>query len=236
MHDHGIGVDTLVRIAQKAYENGALNPNAWRRSPIGFDEIKNSTMVNDPLTKYMFCSPAEGGVALVVCREDHASRYTRTPVFIGAAAMRTRLAGSFEVYGTSVSLDDVPNVTEMASRAAYEAAAMGPGDIDIAALQDTEAGAELMHMAENGFCAHGEQERMLRNGETRIAGRLPINTDGGCLANGEPIGASGLRQIHEVVLQLRGTAGVRQVPRSLRTGFTHVYGAPGISAVTILQK
>jgi acetyl-CoA acetyltransferase len=236
MHDHGIGVDTLVRIAQKAYENGALNPNAWRRSPIGFDEIKNSTMVNDPLTKYMFCSPAEGGVALVVCREDHAARYTRTPVFIGAAAMRTRLAGSFEVYGTSVSLDDVPNVTEMASRAAFEAAAMGPGDIDIAALQDTEAGAELMHMAENGFCAHGEQERMLRDGETRIAGRLPVNTDGGCLANGEPIGASGLRQIHEVVLQLRGTAGERQVPKPLRTGYTHVYGAPGISAVTILQK
>jgi acetyl-CoA acetyltransferase len=113
---------------------------------------------------------------------------------------------------------------------------MGPGDIDIAALQDTEAGAELMHMAENGFCAHGEQERMLRDGETRITGRLPVNTDGGCLANGEPIGASGLRQIHEVVLQLRGTAGDRQVPKPLRTGYTHVYGAPGISAVTILQK
>ncbi len=130
----------------------------------------------------------------------------------------------------------MPNATALASRAAYEMAGIGPNDIDIAALQDTEAGAELMHMAENGFCAHGEQERMLRDGDTRIAGRLPVNTDGGCLANGEPIGASGLRQIHEVVLQLRGAAGVRQVPRPLRTGYTHVYGAPGISAVTILQR
>jgi acetyl-CoA C-acetyltransferase len=236
MHDHGIHADSLVRIAEKAYANGALNPNAWRRTPIGFDEIQHSTMVNDPLTKYMFCSPAEGGVALVVCREDHAKRYTRTPVYVGAAAMRTRRAGAFEVYGTSVSLDDAPNATALASRAAYEMAGLGPADVHVASIQDTESGAELMHMAENGFCEHGEQDDMLARGATRIDGRLPINTDGGCLANGEPIGASGLRQVHEVVLQLRGAAGARQVPRPIMTGYTHVYGAPGVSAVTILQK
>jgi acetyl-CoA C-acetyltransferase len=236
MHDHGISVDALARVADKAYRNGALNPNAWRRNPIPLDEIRNSTMVNDPLTKYMFCSPAEGGVALVVCREDIAHRYTDRPVFVAAAAMRTRLAGAFEVYGTSVSLEDMPNASENASKAAYEMAGLGPKDIGIAALQDTEAGAEIMHMAENGFCEHGEQEAMLRNGETEIGGRLPVNTDGGCLANGEPIGASGLRQIHEIVLQLRGQAGQRQVPDDPRTGYTHVYGAPGISAVTILQR
>ena len=236
MHDHGITSDTLARVAEKAYRNGALNPNAWRRTPIALEEIKHSTMVNDPLTKYMFCSPSEGGVALVVCREDIAHRYTDQPVYVAAAAMRTRLSGAFEVYGTSVSLDEVPNATEQASKAAYELAGLGPADIDVAALQDTEAGAEIMHLAENGFCAHGEQEEMLRRGHTEINGRLPVNTDGGCLANGEPIGASGLRQIHEVVLQLRGRAGPRQVPRQPRTGYTHVYGAPGISAVTILQR
>lgn len=236
MHDHGISVEALARVAEKAYRNGALNPNAWRRTPISLDEIKNSQMVNDPLTKYMFCSPAEGGVALVVCREDIAHRYTDKPVFVAAAAMRTRLSGAFEVYGTSVSLDNMPNASELASKAAYEAAGMGPRDIDMASLQDTEAGAEIMHMAENGFCAHGEQESMLRNGETEITGRLPINTDGGCLANGEPIGASGLRQIHEMVSQLRGESGARQVKGNPRTGYTHVYGAPGISAVTILQR
>lgn len=128
------------------------------------------------------------------------------------------------------------NATELAAHAAYDMAGLGPQDIDLAAVQDTESGAEIMHMAENGFCAHGEQERMLRDGDTRTTGRLPINTDGGCLANGEPIGSSGLRQIHEAVLQLRGAAGPRQVAREIRTGYTHVYGAPGISAVTILQK
>lgn len=236
MHDHAISVDTLARVAEKAYVNGSLNPNAWRRAPISLEEIKQSTMVNDPLTKYMFCSPGEGGVALILCREDIAHRYTDKPVYIAAAAMRTRQYGAFEVYGTAVANNDVPNASQQASHAAYEAAGIGPEDIDLAQLQDTEAGAEIMHMAENGFCKDGEQEAWLRNGDTRINGRLPINTDGGCLANGEPIGASGLRQIYENVLQLRGQAGDHQMAGQPRVGYTHVYGAPGISAVTILQR
>ena len=137
MHDYGISTDTLVRIAEKAYLNGSRNPNAWRRTPIGFDEIKHSTMVNDPLTKYMFCSPAEGGVALVVCREDHAHRYTRTPVYVSAAAMRTRRAGAFEVYAPAIALDDAPNATAQAARAAYEMAGLGPSDIDVASIPRT---------------------------------------------------------------------------------------------------
>ena len=82
----------------------------------------------------------------------------------------------------------------------------------MAQIQDTEAGAELMHLAETGLCEHGEQPALIETGATEIDGRLPINTDGGCIANGEPIGASGLRQVHENVLQLRGAAGDRQVP------------------------
>jgi acetyl-CoA acetyltransferase len=85
------------------------------------------------------------------------------------------------------------------------------------------------------FFEHGEQEKWIADGLTEIVGRLPVNTDGGCLANGEPIGASGLRQVHEIVTQLRGVAGARQVPGPPRVGFTHVYGAPGISACTVLS-
>ena len=76
----------------------------------------------------------------------------------------------------------------------------------------------------------------VQNGATRLDGRLPVNTDGGCLANGEPIGASGLRQVHEVVLQLRGEAGERQIAGPARVGFTQVYGAPGVSACTVLSR
>ena len=91
-------------------------------------------------------------------------------------------------------------------------AGMGPDEIDLAQVQDTESGAEVMHLAECGLCEDGEQEEMIQIGDTRIGGRLPVNTDGGCLAYGEPIGASGLRQVHEVALQLRGEAGDRQIP------------------------
>ena len=83
-------------------------------------------------------------------------------------------------------------------------AGVGPADIDVVQVQDTESGAEIMHLAECGFCADGEQEDLIRSGATEIDGSLPVNTDGGCLANGEPIGASGLRQVHESVVQLRG--------------------------------
>jgi acetyl-CoA acetyltransferase len=104
----------------------------------------------------------------------------------------------------------------------------------VAQIQDTESGAEIMHLAETGLCEHGEQEALIQSGSTGLSGRLPINTDGGCLACGEPIGASGLRQVHEIVLQLRGEAGDHQVPKPCRVGFTQVYGAPGVSACTVL--
>jgi len=143
--------------------------------------------------------------------------------------VRSRRFGSFEVTAPSLALEHNGGPTIDSSKAAFELAGIGPQDIDIAQLQDTESGAEVMHMAENGFCEHGEQETMLANGDTEIGGRLPVNTDGGCLANGEPIGASGLRQVYENVLQLRGDAGERQVPNDPKVAYTHVYGAPGIS-------
>ena len=110
--------------------------------------------------------------------------------------VRTRHHGSFEVFSPALAAQQAPAPTVTASRAAFEQAGVGPRDIDVMQLQDTDSGSEIIHMAENGFCEHGEQERLLRDGETEIGGRLPVNTDGGCLANGEPIGASGLRQVH----------------------------------------
>jgi acetyl-CoA acetyltransferase len=150
--------------------------------------------------------------------------------------MKSRRFGSFEVFAPSQALEQVDGPTVDASKAAFAMAGVSPSDIDVMQLQDTEVGAEIMHMAENGFCEHGEQEGLIQSGATHIGGSMPVNTDGGCLANGEPIGASGLRQVYENVLQLRGQAGEHQVPGDPKLGYTHVYGAPGISAVTILQK
>lgn len=236
MHDHGISVESLARIAAKNLSNGAINPQAWRRRAISVEEILNAAVVNYPLTQYMYCNPDEGAAALVLCRADIAHQFTSTPVYVRAAELRSRREGAFELQSPSLPIQAGPSPTLDASRAAYERAGIGPEDVDVAQLQDTDAGSELIHMAENGFCADGEQEKWIADGDTQIGGRLPVNTDGGLIANGEPIGASGLRQVYEIVMQLQGRAGDRQVSNNPRVGYTHLYGAPGASAVSILSR
>lgn len=236
MHDHGISHETLARVAAKAYRNGARNPNAFRRKPVAEADILSSMMLNYPLTHYMFCSPDEGAAAVVLCRADLAHKYTSTPIYLRAATLRTRRYGAHEVHSSWSAVEEDLAPTVYASRAAYEMAGLAPTDVDVIQLQDTDAGAEVIHMAENGFCEHGEQEKLLADGATEIDGPLPVNTDGGLLANGEPIGASGLRQVHELVLQLRGAAGDRQVGGEPRVGYAQLYGAPGTAGVNILTR
>ena len=174
-------------------------------------------------------------MALILASEKKARALGRTQVRLRSAAMKTRPENSFEVFSPSLSVERGETPTMLAARAAFDKAGLGPKDIDVAQLQDTESGAEIMHMAENGFCRDGDQEQWLADGLTALGGQLPINTDGGCIACGEPIGASGLRQVYENVLQLRGNAENRQVENA-RLAYSQVYGAPGLAAVAILEK
>ncbi len=191
-------------------------------------------MINPPLTQYMLCSPSEGAAAVVLARSDRAADLCERPVNLAAVAKRTRRFGSFEVFAPWLPPDAGKSPSVDAAQAVFTAAGVSPADVQVAQLQDTDSGAEIYHMAETGLCEHGAQQQLLDLGETAPTGRLPINTDGGCLANGEPVGASGLRQV------LRGraaAAGPRRRPAgagAARVGFTHVYGAPGISACTVL--
>jgi acetyl-CoA acetyltransferase len=236
MQLYGISRETLGRVAEKAFRNGVHADHAWRRSPVDLETILNSPMVNDPLTKYMFCAPAEGAVALILASGKKVRELGADAVKIASVAVRTRPPGSFEVFAPSVDIDNGGKPTILASKAAFEQAGIGPEDISVAQLQDTESGAEIMHMAENGFCKDGDQEQWLREGRTEVTGKLPVNTDGGCLACGEPIGASGLRQVYENTVQLRGRGGGRQVPNNPKAAYSHVYGAPGLSGVCILER
>lgn len=235
MQLHGISRETLGRVAEKSFRNGERAEHAWRRTPIDLDTILNSPTINDPLTKFMFCAPAEGGVALVLASEKKVRELGADAVGIASVAIRSRPPGSFEVFAPAIDVKDGGKPTVLASKAAFEMAGIGPEDIDVAQLQDTESGAEIMHMAENGFCKDGEQEQWLAEGRTEINGSLPVNTDGGCIACGEPIGATGLRQVYENVTQLRGRGEARQVSGNPKTAYSHVYGAPGLSGVAILE-
>ena len=236
MHEFGISSRTLALVAEKAYRNGSLNPGAWRREPLSAQQILDSGLVNDPLTRFMFCSPGEGAAAVLLGSAPAARAADAPAVTMRSVVVRTRPFGSFEVFSPAFPAGRPTSVTRDAARAAFEQAGIGPGEVDVCQVQDTESGAEVMHLAECGFCEDGEQEKLIAAGATGIGGSLPVNTDGGCIANGEPIGASGLRQVHEIVTQLRGRAGARQVPGEPRVGFTHVYGAPGVSACTVLAR
>jgi acetyl-CoA acetyltransferase len=234
MHDFDISHQTLARVAAKNYGNGQLNPNAHRRTPLTEEQILASRMLCYPLTQYMFCTPDEGAAAAVVCDADIARRFTDSPVFLRGTVTRTRRYGAYEVHTPSAGLEHVPAPTVDAARAAYEETGIGPEDVEIAQLQDTDAGAEIIHMAEVGLCKDGEQNELLASGVTTRSGALPINTDGGLIANGEPVGASGMRQVYELVTQMRGRAGERQVASTPRVGLAQLYGAPGVAAVSIL--
>jgi acetyl-CoA acetyltransferase len=234
LHDHGLSERTLARVSARAYRNGAANPLAWRRKPLSEEEILAADPVNPPLTSYMFCSPGEGAVALVLARGDRAADLCDRPVRLASVAVRTRRFGSFEVFSPWLPPGPGLSPSRDAAGAAFAAAGLTPGDVQVAQVQDTDSGSELIHLAETGLCRDGEQDELLAGGATEADGRLPVNTDGGCIANGEPVGASGLRQVHEVVRQLQGRAPGRQVPGGPRVGFTHVYGAPGVSACAVL--
>ena len=117
MHEHGISQSSLAKVAAKNYRNGAMNPNVFRRKPMSEEQILESPMLNYPLTQYMFCSPDEGAAAVVLCRADHASRYTDTPIYLRASTVRTRRLGAFEVHRPWLPIEETSGATVDASRA-----------------------------------------------------------------------------------------------------------------------
>ena len=234
LFEHGISERTLGYASAKAFAYAQEHPYAWRRKPVSVAEAMDSDMINDPLTRFMFCSPDAGAVSLILARGSRAFDLCETPIRLASVALRGRRPGSFEVFSPWLAPGDRTSPSIDAAQAAFNQAGITPADVQVAQLQDTDSGAEVIHLGETGLVDHGHQEAAYRNGDFDIDGRLPVNTDGGLLANGEPVGASGLRQVHEIVRQLQGRADGMQVPASPRIGFTHVYGAPGISACTVL--
>ena len=236
MAEHGISESTLAKVASKAFENGSRNPNAWRRKPLTEAEVLESKMVNHPLTQYMFCSPGEGAVALVLATGERARRLARKPVFLRSVAFRTRRFGSFEVFSPSIPMTSAPSATTEAAAAAFEQAGIGPEDVDIAQVQDTESGAEVMHLAETGLCA------ARRAGGAHPARRDPRSTaacrstpTAGASPTASRSGRLACARCTRSSSSCAGTPATGRCPGRRRVGFTQVYGAPGVSACTVLS-
>jgi acetyl-CoA acetyltransferase len=206
MERSGARVEELAEVAVKNHRHGALNPRAQYRNEVTAAEVLASRVISWPLTLLM-CSPiGDGAAAVVVASEEYARR-------AGAGATPVRVRASVLVSGTDRGAGEAAGV-ERAAQRAYEQAGIGPDDLDVVELHDAAAPAELILYEELGFCAPGDGPKLLASGDTALGGRMPVNTSGGLLSKGHPIGATGCGQIVELVDQLRGRAGDRQVERA----------------------
>lgn len=235
LHDYGTTELQLAKVAAKAKRNGALNPKALFQSEMSVEQILASPMVADPLRLYMMCSPDDGAAAAIVCSDRVAHRYQRQPVEVAACVHTVSRFPLLNASSFCATDAGNPSVYAMTSAQAYEKAALGPQDLDLAEVQDTDAFSEIENCEEMGFCARGEGGRMVDEGAFEIGGRLPVNPSGGLQSKGEPLGASHYGQVYEIVQQLRGRAGPRQV-EGARVGLAQVFGAWGHCGVTILQR
>ncbi len=233
MRESGVTGAQLAQVSVKNHRNGVHNPYAMYRKELSREQVLASPMVCDPLTTFMLCAPNEGAAAVVL----RASGSTPGPVRIAAAALRSHLPGSVLGEHTPLSgLDtDPPSPTELAARDAFGAAGIGPADLDVVEVQDTDSGRELLSYEELGLCGHGESGEWIEEGHTEIGGRLPVNPSGGLLSKGEPLGASGLGQVIELVWQLRGEAEGRQVSGA-RTAMAHTVGRGANACVIVLER
>ena len=234
MEKYGTTIEQIAQVSVKNHKNGVLNPNAMYRKAMSLEEILNSRIVCDPLTLLMFCAPNDGAAAVVLMSPKKAKKYTTKPVILASCAHRMNpypemAVGNYFGYRTG----NKP-VTTLAAMEAYEKAGIGPEELSLVELQDTDASGEILFSEELLLFKEGEGGPAVSDGVTEIGGRLPISTDGGIISKGEPVGASALGQIYEVVVQLRGEAGQRQVPNA-KAGLAHVRGALGHSCVTILK-
>jgi len=234
MAETGATVDDLGRVAVKARLNGSRNPYAHFQEPVSFETIMAGRMVADPLRLNMCCPTSDGAAAVVLSGRKPA--YAGTPVRLAGTALKS---GKYRTAPHDVTTG---SLTKDTSRIAYEAAGIDPRDIGLCELHDAFAPAEIMYYEALGLCGRGEGASLLRNGDTAIDGRIPVNPGGGLLARGHALGATGVAQFAEAFDQMRRRAGARQVDRDVKVAVTHCTGGGisgvdhGACAVTVLVR
>ena len=204
MEEFGTTREQMAMVTVKNRKYGALNPEAQLTKTVTVEEVLNDRMICDPLTLPQCCPRGDGAAAVVLVAGDIARRYTSTPIHVAASV---QVSGTYPDDRSYTFFD-----TDLrAAEAAYKMAGLGPEDIDLAEVHDCFSVAEIVHYEDLGFCRKGEGGRFIEEGFSEIGGKTPVNTSGGLLSKGHVIGATGISQIIELVRQLRGQAGRRQV-------------------------
>jgi len=239
MEKYGTTEHHLAKAKVICSKHGSQNPDALYKKVFTEEEVLNSAMVCDPLRLFMICATRDGAAAAILCSGDKAKKYNAKPVTIAGVGLGSSLYGdptlrlgmlSCPTEGTAPLLSE----SYKSSRMAYEQAGLGPEDIDFVEVPDNSSWHYLQYIETMGFCGPGEADHLLDEDVFAIGGKFPVNPSGGIASFGEAIAATGLLEVHEIVHQLRGEAGVRQV-EGAKVGMGQTYGQLGNSASVILK-
>ena len=232
MNKFGTTEEDMARVAVKAHHYGALNPLAQFQKEITLEKALGSPVIAWPLKLYDACPLTDGSATVVLASEDVAKKLTDTPIWIKGVGYSSDSA-NLSRRSSYVGLD----ATVRAAAAAYKAAKITPDDVDVSTCHDCFTIAELMAYEDLGFCKKGEAGKFVREGQTMIGGKIPVNVDGGLKAKGHPIGATGVSMTVEITKQLRQEAGRHQAPIKKGYGLVHNVGGTGHYAfVTVLSR
>ncbi len=237
MHEYGSSVETFAEIAAKNWNHAALNPMAQRRSDhlVTAEEVLKSRMIADPHTSMMCAAVGSGAAAAILTTVENARRLQpgRPVITVEASTLQSEQYTPGHVFlGPVVGPS---KMTQDTANEAYEKAGIGPADLDLVQVHDAFPVEELVYYELLGIVGDGEGDKLVAEGATKLGGRIPFSTDGGLIGRGHPGGPTGLAQIWETTLQLRGEAGARQV-EGARIGMTHMVGAGSVCSIHILAR
>jgi acetyl-CoA acyltransferase len=230
MDKYGITAQQLAKVAEKNHFHGSLNPHSQYQKPKTVEEILASRMIADPITLLMTCPLGDGAAACLIGTKEMAQAMGKRPVKVGASVL-----GSFDLSGREEA-----TIACRTAKKAYKEAGITADDVQVAEVHDAVAPIELYLYEELGFCGPGESGRMIDDRVTYFDGKRPVNTSGGLTAKGHPAGATGLAQVAEIVWQMRGEAGKRQMNPPPDIGMTengggNMAGETAVVAVNILK-
>ena len=230
MNKYGTTERQMAAVAVKNHYHGSLNPKAQMQKEITIEAALASRYVASPLKLYDCSLITDGASCVILTRPELASKYTDQPVHIIGSGQASDTIGLYE-RKTLTSLESV----KFAAKAAFEMAEITPEDVDVAEVHDCFTSAEIFAYEDLGFCQAGGGGKLIDRGETKLGGRIPVNTSGGLKAKGHPVGATGTAQAYEIYLQLRGKAEKRQV-KDARIGLTHNVGGSGATAAVHIYR
>ena len=239
IEESGATEKDFALVTKKNRKNGALNPFARFQKEVTVEEVFASRMIAKPMRLLHCCPLSDGGAAIILCSKDKLKSKSKmvsvAASILASGVYGSQTGGSGTMYGGGSVKIQKPNLVELSAKQAYEASGCGPEDINVVQAYDTMSCAELWDLEEMGFVKRGYAPHFLREGFFDLNGKLPVNTDGGLMSRGHPLGATALAQIIEIFMQLKGRAGPRQIEKA-KVGLAHAMGAGPNSAVTILKR